>query len=79
MSPAGDNEPHAAISANAYWLSWMLGAAILIAVVLAVVHVSEGRAFVRVAERAKPWWLLLALGLQGTTYLVQGRRCCSAG
>jgi Mg2+-importing ATPase len=55
----------------------MFGAAILIAVVLAAGHLSEGRAFVRVAEAAKPWWLLLGLGLQGTTYLAQAEifRC----
>lgn len=72
MSPGGGNESEAAITPNAYWLSWMLGGAILIAVVFAAVHVSEGRAFVGVAERAKPWWLLLAVCLQGATYLAQG-------
>jgi Mg2+-importing ATPase len=50
----------------------MLGAAILVAVIYAAVHLSEGRAFVAVAERAKPWWLVLAVCLQGATYLAQG-------
>jgi Mg2+-importing ATPase len=54
------------------WLSWMLGAAILIALVVAAVHLSEEREFVGVAERAKPWWLVLAVCLQGATYLAQG-------
>ena len=63
MSPARDNEPDAASSA--YWLSWMLGAAILVAVAFAALHASEGRAFVGLAERAKPWWLLLAVHTVG--------------
>src|SRR4029078_3037433 len=54
------------------WVSWMIGAAILVAVVLAAVNVSEGREFVRVAEGATTWWLLLAVCLQGATYLAQG-------
>ena len=38
----------------------------------AALHVSEGREFIDVAERAKPWWLVLAVCLQGATYLAQG-------
>ena len=50
----------------------MLGAAILVAVVVAAFHVTEGREFLAVAERAKPWWLGLAVCLQAATYLAQG-------
>jgi uncharacterized membrane protein YbhN (UPF0104 family) len=72
MSTGGPNDTHDSIGGSAYWLSWMLGAAILVAVIYAAVHLSEGRAFVAVAERAKPWWLVLAVCLQGATYLAQG-------
>src|SRR6185436_5569012 len=34
------------------WLSWFLGTAVLSAVVAAALHLSEGQAFVRLAERA---------------------------
>jgi P-type Mg2+ transporter len=57
---------------SAYWLSWMLGAAILVAVVIAALHVAEGRELIDVAGRAKPWWLVLAVCLQGATYVAQG-------
>ncbi|MCC7178825.1 MAG: flippase-like domain-containing protein [Acidobacteria bacterium] len=51
---------------------WLLGAALLAAVVAAALHFSEERAFVRIAERAEPWWLAAALALQAGTYLAQG-------
>ena len=57
---------------SASWLSWMIGAAILVVVVLAAVNVTDGREFVGVAERATTWWLVVALCLQGVTYLAQG-------
>lgn len=52
-------------------LSWLLGAALLAAVVAAALHFSEERAFVRLAERAEPWWLVVAALLQAGTYLAQ--------
>ena len=72
MSSGDDNGNHGPVGRSAYWLSWMLGAAILVAVVVAALHVSEGRELIDVAERAKPWWLVLAVCLQGATYLAQG-------
>jgi Mg2+-importing ATPase len=54
------------------WLSWLLGIAALFAVVIAVRHFSEEKAFVRLAGEAKPLWVLAALTLQGATYLAQG-------
>jgi Mg2+-importing ATPase len=54
------------------WLSWLLGAALLAAVVVAALHFSEERAFVRLAERAEPVWLVVAVLLQAGTYLAQG-------
>ena len=73
---------HSSLGRSAYWLSWMVGAAILIAVVIAVLHVSEAREFIDVAGRAKPWWLVVAVCLQGATYVAQGeifRRVPRAG
>ena len=54
------------------WLAWVLGAGLLAAVVTMGLRVSEQRAFVRLVQEAKPWWLLLALGLQAATYIAQG-------
>ena len=60
------------VSRGARWLSWLLGAALLGAVVWAALHFSEERAFVRLAERAEPWWLVAAVVLQAGTYVAQG-------
>jgi uncharacterized protein (TIRG00374 family) len=54
------------------WLSWILGSALLVAVVVAVLHFSDQRAFFRVAQQAKLKWLVLALLLQACTYVAQG-------
>jgi hypothetical protein len=59
-------------SHGARWLSWFLGAALLSAVVAAALHFSEERAFLRMAERADPSWLILAVLLQAATYVAQG-------
>jgi len=55
------------------WLWWLLGAALVAAVVVAALHVSEAEAFVRIARRTEPSWLLVAVVLQAATYAVQGR------
>jgi P-type Mg2+ transporter len=55
----------------ALWFPWVLGAAALAALVLAVLHASEERAFVVLLEQARPWWLLWAFGLQAATYAAQ--------
>jgi uncharacterized membrane protein YbhN (UPF0104 family) len=54
------------------WLSWALGLAAVAAIIVAAVHLSEGREFVRLARGAEPGWLLVALVLQAATYLAQG-------
>lgn len=41
-------------------------------VVFSVLHVGEARRFLLLAERAKPLWLLLAIGLQAGTYFCAG-------
>ncbi len=53
-------------------LAWLVGAAMLGAVVTVAVHSSEQREFARLLEQAQPWWLLLAGALQATTYLAEG-------
>jgi uncharacterized protein (TIRG00374 family) len=55
------------------WLWWMLGAALVAAVVVAALHVSEAGAFVRLARQTEPSWLLVAVVLQGATYVAQGK------
>ena len=72
MSSDDDNGNRGPVGRSAYWLSWMLGTAILVAVVVAALHIAEGRELIDVAGRAEPWWLVLAACLQGTTYLAQG-------
>ena len=54
------------------WLSWLLGTAVLSAVVAAALHFSEERAFVRLVERVQPWWFGGAAVLQAGTYVAQG-------
>jgi Mg2+-importing ATPase len=54
------------------WLTWLIGLAIVAALVLAVRHVAEERAFVRLVGQAQPYWLLVALALQAVTYVFQG-------
>jgi uncharacterized protein (TIRG00374 family) len=54
------------------WLPWILGAATAGAVVVVALHASEGRDFIRLAERAEPWWLAVAVALQAGTYWAQG-------
>jgi uncharacterized protein (TIRG00374 family) len=56
----------------ARWLPWVVGGVLLAALVAAALHFSEGREFVRLAQDAKPWWLLGAVVLQAATYLAQG-------
>lgn len=51
------------------WFSWLLGLAALAAVVIVATHVSEPRDFVRLVERAEPWWIGVAFGLQAGTYV----------
>jgi uncharacterized protein (TIRG00374 family) len=53
------------------WLAWVLGAAVLAAVVIAALHFSEQREFARLVGQAKPGWLLVAIMLQAATYLAQ--------
>jgi Mg2+-importing ATPase len=50
-------------------LGWLVGVAALAAVVVVVTHISEPRDFVRLVERAEPWWLAVAFGVQAATYV----------
>ena len=54
------------------WFSWIFGLAMLVAVIIAALHFSEERAVVRLTEKARPWWLAVAIALQVGTYLAQG-------
>src|SRR3954447_21334211 len=53
------------------WIAWLLGVALLGVVVGAAVRRSEAAAFTQLLDQASPWWILLALVLQGGTYLAQ--------
>ena len=63
----------AARQRNRHRMAWLFGLALLGAMVSIALHFSEGREFVRIAERAEPWWLLVAVVLQAGTYLAQGQ------
>lgn len=63
---------HHPVGRAAKWFSWLIGAAVLAAVVIAGLHFSEERELARIAQRAQPWWLALALVLQLATYVAQG-------
>ncbi len=51
---------------------WILGAVVLAGVIVASLHFTEGRDFIRLAEHARPSWLLVAIALQVLTYWCQG-------
>ncbi len=66
---------------RSFALTWLFGAALLVLVIGAGLHVSDSREFVVLAEHASAWWMALALLLQSGTYLAQGdiwRRCALA-
>jgi Mg2+-importing ATPase len=56
----------------ARWLSWIVGAAVLAAVIVAALRSSEERELYRLTREARPAWLGVALLLQAGTYLFQG-------
>jgi Mg2+-importing ATPase len=53
------------------WLPWVLGSALLAAVVTAAVQVAQEREFARLLEDAQPAWIGVAVVLQAATYLAQ--------
>ncbi|MBV2132220.1 flippase-like domain-containing protein [Pseudomonas sp. MAP12] len=74
---SGDQEapplPHTVRPPRLLWLSWLLGAAALAAVVAVALHLSEARDLKRLLQEAQPAWFALALLLQALTYLAQGQ------
>ena len=65
-------EPPASDARGRHWLSWLLGAALVIAITVVALRFSEAEEISRLVERAQPWWLLLAFVLQLGTYIAQG-------
>lgn len=55
------------------WLSWFVGAALVVAVSVVTLKFSEAEQLAELAEHAEPWWLLLAFVLQAGTYGAQGK------
>jgi len=53
------------------WLPWLVGIAVLAAVVAAAMHFAEERAFLRLLGQIDGAWLLAAVALQALTYLAQ--------
>ena len=71
-APTPPTEETSAARRSAVWFSWILGAAMLAAVIIAAFHFSEEREFLRVVKKAQLWWLAVAVILQAGTYLAQG-------
>jgi P-type Mg2+ transporter len=53
------------------WLPWILGCALLAAVIVAALHYTEQQQIVELMARAQPWWLAAATLLQVFTYVAQ--------
>lgn len=64
-------DTQAGTSRSGVW-PWLLGVGLLAIVVAGAIHFSEEQAFVRIASRAEPWWLVLACIFQAATYIAQG-------
>ncbi len=64
-------------SRSTRWLAWLLGAALVAAVIAGALHFAEAKELTEIAEHAEPWWLALAVVFQLGTYLAQGQvyRC----
>lgn len=78
----GSGSPRVLQPLRRLWISWLLGAAVLAAVVAVALHRSEAEAFARLLEQVEPGWFALAVVLQALTYLAQGqlyRRVARAG
>lgn len=58
-------------TAGGRWLPWVIGSALLLAVVIAASRLAEEQEFVRIVEQAEPGWLVVAVLLQAGTYLAQ--------
>lgn len=54
-------------------IRWICGVVLIAALVVVVRHVSDAREFARLAEQARPLWLLLAIAFQAVTYVSQGQ------
>jgi uncharacterized protein (TIRG00374 family) len=51
------------------WRNWLLAALLIAAVVIAVIHWGDVKKFAALLKEAKPFWLLVAAGLQICTYI----------
>jgi len=53
-------------------MPWLVGLAVLAAVIAATLHFTENKAFFELLRRAQPLWLAVAAGFQAATYVVEG-------
>jgi len=54
-------------------LSWVAGLCILVAVIVVALRASAAEEFIRLAETARPLWLVVAVLLRLLTYMAQGQ------
>ncbi len=59
-------------SSRRTWLQWLLGLALLGAVLVVALGAADAGAFVAVLARAEPWWIAIAVLLQLATYVAEG-------
>jgi Mg2+-importing ATPase len=60
-------------SRSALWITWLLGAATLAAVIAMALHLSDLESFLTLFMNAQPLWLIAAVFAQILTYVAQGQ------
>jgi Mg2+-importing ATPase len=61
------------IASSGKWITWLIGGAIIVAVIVATLNVSEQRELIRLAQEARPRWLWAVIPLQALTYAAQSQ------
>jgi Mg2+-importing ATPase len=73
VTQASAIEEGQSFSRPALWITWLLGAAMLGAVVGLALHFTDAQSFARLLTQTQPMWLICAVGLQVLTYAAQGQ------
>ena len=57
----------------ALWMTWLLGAAMLAAVIGLALHFTDAESFAGLLTQVQPLWLAAAVAVQVLTYVAQGQ------
>ncbi|MDH0747194.1 magnesium-translocating P-type ATPase [Pseudomonas sp. GD03842] len=71
--PGTDRLEEPPFSRSALWITWLLGAATLAAVIAMALHLSDVESFMTLFMNAQPLWLIAAVLAQSLTYVAQGQ------